>query len=103
VVRYWIETLGCPRTTWTPTNSRTTGVPGLHGGVVAAKADLVVANTCAFIEAAREESIETVLALADVKRTNARLVVTGCMASVTVTNSPPRCPKWTSSPDSARV
>jgi ribosomal protein S12 methylthiotransferase len=45
-----------------------------------AKADLVVANTCAFIEAAREESIETVLALADLKRSSARLVVTGCMA-----------------------
>jgi len=29
------------------------------------EADLVVANTCAFIEAAREESIETVLLLAD--------------------------------------
>ncbi|MEO9180062.1 MAG: MiaB/RimO family radical SAM methylthiotransferase, partial [Acidimicrobiales bacterium] len=43
-------------------------------------ADLVVANTCAFIEAAREESIETVLALADAKRSGARLVVTGCMA-----------------------
>jgi ribosomal protein S12 methylthiotransferase len=45
-----------------------------------AKADLVVANTCAFIEAAREESIETVLALADAKLSGARLVVTGCMA-----------------------
>jgi ribosomal protein S12 methylthiotransferase len=43
-------------------------------------ADLVVANTCAFIEAAREESIETVLDLADRKRSGARLVVTGCMA-----------------------
>jgi ribosomal protein S12 methylthiotransferase len=43
-------------------------------------ADLVVANTCAFIEAAREESIETVLELADRKSSGARLVVTGCMA-----------------------
>ncbi len=58
----------------------TAGVPGLHGRLSPAKADLVVANTCAFIEAAREESIETVLALADVKRSSARLVVTGCMA-----------------------
>jgi ribosomal protein S12 methylthiotransferase len=40
----------------------------------------VVANTCAFIEAAREESIETVLDLADRKLKDARLVVTGCMA-----------------------
>jgi ribosomal protein S12 methylthiotransferase len=45
-----------------------------------AEADLVVANTCAFIEAAREESIETVLELADAKHEGARLVVTGCMA-----------------------
>ena len=43
-------------------------------------ADLVVVNTCAFIEAARQESIDTVLALADRRRPGARLVVTGCMA-----------------------
>ena len=46
----------------------------------AEEAELVVANTCAFIEAAREESIETVLDLAERKLGNARLVVTGCMA-----------------------
>ena len=40
----------------------------------------MVVNTCAFIEAARQESIDTVLALADARRAGARLVVTGCMA-----------------------
>ena len=40
----------------------------------------MVVNTCAFIEAARQESIDTVLALADARRDGARLVVTGCMA-----------------------
>src|SRR6478672_7220963 len=43
-------------------------------------ADLVVVNTCAFIEAAREESVETILALAAARRPGARLVVTGCLA-----------------------
>ena len=43
-------------------------------------ADLVVVNTCAFIEEARQESIEVVLALAERKGDDARLVVTGCMA-----------------------
>ena len=43
-------------------------------------ADLVVVNTCAFIEAARQESIDTILALADARRPGAKLVVTGCMA-----------------------
>ena len=37
-------------------------------------------NTCAFIDAARQESIDTVLTLADRRRPGARLVVTGCMA-----------------------
>src|SRR5262249_25740972 len=43
-------------------------------------ADLVVVNTCAFVEAARQESIDAVLALADTRKGGARLVVTGCMA-----------------------
>ena len=43
-------------------------------------ADLVVVNTCAFIEDARQESIDIVLALAARKGDDARLVVTGCMA-----------------------
>lgn len=46
----------------------------------ASQADLVVVNTCAFIEAARQESIDTVLALTGAKKNNARVVVTGCMA-----------------------
>jgi ribosomal protein S12 methylthiotransferase len=44
------------------------------------QADLVVVNTCAFIEAARQESVDTVLALSDARGHGARLVVTGCMA-----------------------
>ena len=40
----------------------------------------MVVNTCAFIEAARQESVDTVLALSDTRRPGARLVVTGCMA-----------------------
>ena len=43
-------------------------------------ADLVVVNTCAFIEDARQESIDTILALDEQRKDGARLVVTGCMA-----------------------
>ena len=46
----------------------------------AALADLVVVNTCAFIDEARKESIDTILALEDQRKDGARLVVTGCMA-----------------------
>ena len=80
-VRYWIETLGCPKNH--VDSEKLAGLLESQGYELSASpegADLVVANTCAFIEAAREESIETVLDLADVKREDARLVVTGCMA-----------------------
>ncbi len=45
-----------------------------------ADADVVMVNTCAFIEAARRESIDTILELSAAKRTDAKLVVIGCMA-----------------------
>ena len=37
-------------------------------------------NTCAFIEAARQESVDTILELSRSRRPGARLVVTGCLA-----------------------
>ena len=80
-MRYWIETLGCPKNH--VDSDKLAGLLESQGYLVAASpedADVVVANTCAFIEAAREESIETVLELADRKSSGARLVVTGCMA-----------------------
>lgn len=45
-------------------------------------ADTLVVNTCGFIEAAKEESIETILELAEIKAKGAgkKLVVTGCLS-----------------------
>lgn len=45
-------------------------------------ADVIVVNTCAFIESAKEESIDTILDMADFKQNGKaeRLIVTGCMA-----------------------
>jgi ribosomal protein S12 methylthiotransferase len=47
-----------------------------------AAADCLVVNTCAFIERAKAESIETILELArwKAKRRDRRLIVTGCLA-----------------------
>ena len=48
----------------------------------AADADVLVVNTCAFIDKAKQESIDAILEMAEHKKTGAcrRLVVTGCMA-----------------------
>ncbi len=44
-------------------------------------ADVIVVNTCAFIDAAKEESIDAILEMAEHKKSGARkLVVTGCLA-----------------------
>ena len=78
---YYLETLGCPKNQvdsdklegrfaadgMTPVDS-----PG--------EADIVVVNTCAFIDEARQESVDTILSLSDRRREGAKLVVTGCMA-----------------------
>ena len=80
-MRYWIETLGCPKNH--VDTDKLAGLLTTQGYELADSvelSDLVVVNTCAFIEAARAESIETVLEFADRKSSNARLVVTGCMA-----------------------
>jgi ribosomal protein S12 methylthiotransferase len=62
---YWIETLGCPKN---DVDSDHIAGSLLAEGYVRARspedADLVVVNTCAFIEAARAESVETILDLA---------------------------------------
>ena len=79
--RFYVETLGCPKND--VDSDKIVGTL-LADGLIATDdpslADLVVVNTCAFIEDARKESIDTVLALGAQRKDGARLVVTGCMA-----------------------
>ena len=79
--RYWLETLGCPKNQVDSEKlSGTLTDGGYQPAASPEDADLVVVNTCAFIEAARQESIDTILSLDDSRRPGSRLVVTGCMA-----------------------
>src|SRR5439155_12865757 len=58
---FWVETLGCPKNQ--VDSDKLTGTllaDGLVPAPAPEDADVVVVNTCAFIEAAREESVETV-------------------------------------------
>ncbi len=79
--RFFVETLGCPKNA---VDSDKVVASLLADGLTptdqAEDADLIVVNTCAFVEAARQESIDVSLSLAELKRPDARLVVTGCMA-----------------------
>ncbi len=78
---YWVETLGCPKNQ--VDSDKLTGALHRDGLTPAAgpdSADLIVVNTCAFIEEARQESIDTVLALSAHRAAEAQVVVTGCLA-----------------------
>jgi ribosomal protein S12 methylthiotransferase len=78
---YWLETLGCPKNQVDSDKLVGTLVAdGYEAARTPEDADLVVVNTCAFIEAARQESVDTILEMADARRAGSRLVVTGCLA-----------------------
>ena len=78
---FYLESLGCPKND--VDSDKIIGTL-LKDGLVqtdeVSKADLVIVNTCAFIEDARRESIDTVLELSGQRKSGARVVVTGCMA-----------------------
>ena len=79
--RFYVETLGCPKND--VDSDKLVGAlvaDGMEATDDASLADLVVVNTCAFIGEARQESIDTILALDEIRGEGSKLVVTGCMA-----------------------
>lgn len=74
-----IETLGCAKNTVDSENMM--GVlteAGYSKASSAEEADVIIVNTCAFIHDAKQESIDTILDLAAVKK--GKLIMTGCLA-----------------------
>ncbi len=74
--------LGCAKNR---TDSETMlGILAEHGHTLVndpSKADVIIINTCGFIEAAKQESIDTILEMAEYKNEGCKLlIVTGCLA-----------------------
>ncbi len=79
--RVWLTTLGCAKNQVDSEKiTARLAAAGYRDADGPESADVVMVTTCAFIEAARRESIDAVLEAAAVKRPDARLVVVGCMA-----------------------
>ena len=78
---YWLTTLGCAKN---QVDSEKVQAMLAEAGYLVADspgvADVVMVNTCAFIEDARRESVEAILGLQEEKRPDARTVVLGYMA-----------------------
>lgn len=79
--RFHVETLGCPKNAVDSEKIVASLIAdGMSPADCVEEADVVVVNTCAFVEAARQESVDTLLALADARKPGAKLVATGCLA-----------------------
>ncbi len=77
-----LVTLGCP-TNQVDSERIMSGLVSLGFEIVPEEqAEIIVVNTCGFIEAAREESIETIMSVAELKEKGClkSLVVAGCLA-----------------------
>jgi len=75
--------LGCPKNL--VDSEVMLGLAQNHGHQLtpdASEADVIIVNTCAFIDKAKQESIDTILEMAEHKKAGScrRLVVTGCLA-----------------------
>ncbi len=82
-MRYHIVTLGCAKNVADSERiGRVLGV-GAHVEVGApASAEVIIVNTCGFIDAAKEESVNMILELASAKQRGQKLVVAGCLTAI---------------------
>ncbi len=77
--QYLIISLGCPKNL--VDSERFKAIldgAGLSETADLASADFVIINTCAFIQSAKEETIDTILQVAEEKNERAKLIVSGC-------------------------
>jgi ribosomal protein S12 methylthiotransferase len=82
-MRYHLVTLGCPKNVADSDKLEALLREGHHEPIDRpARADLIVVNTCGFLEAARGESIDAILRLALRKRPGQKLVVAGCLSQI---------------------
>ena len=80
--RVYIHTLGCPKNRVdSEVMLGTLAEAGYRLVQDPAKAEVVVVNTCGFIESAKVESVDAIVELAEQKRSGRckKLVVTGCL------------------------
>jgi ribosomal protein S12 methylthiotransferase len=80
-VSVYIDTVGCYKNV--EDSERAAGLLESSGYRIAASpdgVDVIVVNTCGFIEDAKRESIDRILELAEYRGTGAKLVVSGCLS-----------------------
>jgi ribosomal protein S12 methylthiotransferase len=78
-MRYHLLTMGCPKNVADSEKLERLLREAGHQAAPPAQADMIIVNTCGFIDEAKEESIDAILGLAVKKRPAQSLVVVGCL------------------------
>src|ERR687885_1823424 len=79
---FFIQTLGCGKNV-----ADSDGIhavlerAGLEPTTDAAQADVMIVNTCGFLQAARAESLEALRILGEIKQDDQLLIAAGCLIS----------------------
>ena len=82
-MKYHLVTLGCAKNTVDSMRLERALRNGRHIAVgTPEEADLLLVNTCGFIDAAKDESVGVVRALDEARRPDQRLYVVGCMTQI---------------------
>ena len=77
---YYLVSLGCAKNTVDSDSMANILMrSGYSGTDNPAKAEILIVNTCGFIESARQESIQTLKELSGIKKNNQFLIAAGCM------------------------
>ena len=80
-MKYYLLTLGCPKNTVDSEGIAVTlSEAGYNGTAVPDDADVLIVNTCGFLQAAEDESLANLRELAGSKRRDQVLIAAGCMA-----------------------
>jgi len=80
-LKFYINTLGCEKNTVDSEGTAGILMRAGHEPVDRpSQADVIIVNTCGFINDAKEQSIETIFDMVEVKKEDALLMVSGCLS-----------------------
>ena len=78
---FYLLTLGCPKNIYDSEGLSEMLLQADYNGTTdPRRADVLIVNTCGFLQAAKKESIEALQELAATKRKNQLLIAAGCLA-----------------------
>src|SRR3954447_17637769 len=79
--KYYLLSLGCSKNTVdSESMAQVLGQNGMKGVAEADKAEVLIVNTCGFIDAAKQESIEMLRELVDGRRDGQMVIAAGCLS-----------------------